>query len=76
MERALALGAARTPLARFGGVLSPMRWNTDDLDLVGVNEAFAAMAIASSRILRVSEECVDDGVVYSDHPTVAQTYVP
>ena len=45
-------------------------WNAEDLDLVEVNEAFAAVAIASSRILGVSEEIVNvnGGAVSLGHP--------
>ena len=45
-------------------------WNAADLDLVEVNEAFAAVAIASSRILGVSEEIVNvnGGAVSLGHP--------
>ncbi len=45
-------------------------WNTDDLDLVEINEAFAAVAINSSRILGVSEEIVNvnGGAVSLGHP--------
>ena len=45
-------------------------WNAEDLDLVEVNEAFAAVTIASSRILGVSEEIVNvnGGAVSLGHP--------
>ncbi len=45
-------------------------WTTDELDLVEVNEAFAAVAINSSRILGVSEEIVNvnGGAVSLGHP--------
>jgi acetyl-CoA C-acetyltransferase len=45
-------------------------WDADDLDLVEVNEAFAAVAMASSRILGVSEEIVNvnGGAVALGHP--------
>src|SRR3954452_14808262 len=45
-------------------------WTADDLDLVEINEAFAAVAINSSRILGVSEEIVNvnGGAVSLGHP--------
>ncbi|MDP9457589.1 MAG: acetyl-CoA C-acetyltransferase [Actinomycetota bacterium] len=45
-------------------------WGADDLDLVEVNEAFAAVAINSARILGVSEEIVNvnGGAVALGHP--------
>ena len=45
-------------------------WSADDLDLVEINEAFAAVAINSSRILGVSEESVNvnGGAVSLGHP--------
>ena len=45
-------------------------WSADDLDLVEINEAFAAVAINSSRILGVSEEIVNvnGGAVSLGHP--------
>ena len=45
-------------------------WSADDLDLVEVNEAFAAVAINSARILGVSEEItnVSGGAVALGHP--------
>jgi acetyl-CoA C-acetyltransferase len=45
-------------------------WSTSDLDLVEINEAFAAVAINSSRILGVSEEIVNvnGGAVSLGHP--------
>jgi acetyl-CoA C-acetyltransferase len=45
-------------------------WSADDLDLVEINEAFAAVAISSSRILGVSEEIVNvnGGAVSLGHP--------
>jgi acetyl-CoA C-acetyltransferase len=45
-------------------------WSADDLDLVEINEAFAAVAINSSRILSVSEEIVNvnGGAVSLGHP--------
>ena len=45
-------------------------WSAGDLDLVEVNEAFAAVAINSARILGVSEEIVNvnGGAVALGHP--------
>ncbi len=45
-------------------------WSADELDLVEVNEAFAAVAINSARILGVSEEIVNvnGGAVALGHP--------
>lgn len=45
-------------------------WTAEDLDLVEINEAFAAVAINSSRILSVSEEIVNvnGGAVSLGHP--------
>jgi acetyl-CoA C-acetyltransferase len=45
-------------------------WSAEDLDLVEINEAFAAVAINSSRILGVSEEIVNvnGGAVSLGHP--------
>jgi acetyl-CoA C-acetyltransferase len=45
-------------------------WSVDDLDLVEINEAFAAVAINSSRILGVSEEIVNvnGGAISLGHP--------
>jgi len=45
-------------------------WSADDLDLVEINEAFAAVAIASSRILEVDPERVNvsGGAVALGHP--------
>jgi acetyl-CoA C-acetyltransferase len=45
-------------------------WSADDLDLVEINEAFAAVAINSSRILGASEEIVNvnGGAVSLGHP--------
>ena len=51
-------------------VLEKAGWSADDLDLVEINEAFAAVAINSSRILGVSEEIVNvnGGAVSLGHP--------
>ncbi len=45
-------------------------WSADDLDLVEINEAFAAVAINSARILDVSEQIVNvnGGAVSLGHP--------
>jgi acetyl-CoA C-acetyltransferase len=45
-------------------------WSADDLDLVEINEAFAAVAINSARILGVSEQIVNvnGGAVSLGHP--------
>jgi len=45
-------------------------WSADDLDLVEINEAFAAVAINSARILGVSEQIVNvnGGTVSLGHP--------
>ena len=45
-------------------------WSSDDLNLVEINEAFAAVAINSARILDVSEEIVNvnGGAVSLGHP--------
>jgi acetyl-CoA C-acetyltransferase len=45
-------------------------WSADDLDLVEINEAFAAVAINSTRMLGVSEEIVNvnGGAVSLGHP--------
>ena len=45
-------------------------WSVDDLDLVEINEAFAAVAINSSKILGVSGEIVNvnGGAVSLGHP--------
>jgi acetyl-CoA C-acetyltransferase len=45
-------------------------WTADDLDLVEINEAFAAVAINSTRMLGVSEEIVNvnGGAVSLGHP--------
>jgi acetyl-CoA C-acetyltransferase len=45
-------------------------WSADDLDLIEINEAFAAVAINSTRILGVSEEIVNvnGGAVSLGHP--------
>ncbi len=45
-------------------------WTADDLDLVEINEAFAAVAINSTRILGVDEEIVNvnGGAVSLGHP--------
>ncbi len=45
-------------------------WSADDLDLLEVNEAFAAVAMNSARILGVSEEItnVNGGAVALGHP--------
>ena len=45
-------------------------WEADDLDVVEINEAFAAVAIHSARILGVSEEIVNTsgGAVALGHP--------
>ncbi|CAA9454040.1 MAG: Acetyl-CoA acetyltransferase [uncultured Rubrobacteraceae bacterium] len=45
-------------------------WSADELDLVEINEAFAAVAIASSRILEVDPERVNvsGGAVALGHP--------
>ena len=50
--------------------LEKARWSADDLDLVEINEAFAAVAINSSRILGVGEEIVNvnGGAVALGHP--------
>ncbi len=45
-------------------------WSADDLDLVEINEAFAGVAIHSTRILGVSEEIVNvgGGALAMGHP--------
>jgi acetyl-CoA C-acetyltransferase len=45
-------------------------WSADDLDLVEINEAFAAVAINSTRMLGISEEMVNvnGGAVSLGHP--------
>ena len=51
-------------------VLEKAGWSADDLDLVEINEAFAAVAINSSRILGVGEQIVNvnGGAVSLGHP--------
>ena len=51
-------------------VLEKAGWSADDLDLVEINEAFAAVAINSSRILGVDEQIVNvnGGAVSLGHP--------
>jgi hypothetical protein len=50
-------------------------WKADDLDLVEINEAFAAVAINSSRILGVSEEIVNvNGGARKMGPIFVQIY--
>ena len=50
--------------------LEKVGWSADDLDLVEINEAFATVAINSTRILGVSEEIVNvsGGAVSLGHP--------
>ena len=51
-------------------VLEKAGWSADDLDLVEINEAFAAVAINSSRILGVGEQIVNinGGAISLGHP--------
>jgi acetyl-CoA C-acetyltransferase len=51
-------------------VLEKAGWSADDLDLVEINEAFAAVAINSGRILGVDEQIVNvnGGAVSLGHP--------
>lgn len=51
-------------------VLEKAGWSAEELDLVEVNEAFAAVALNSTRILGVSEEItnVNGGAVALGHP--------
>src|ERR687893_648222 len=51
-------------------VLEKAGWSADDLDLVEINEAFAAVWIKSSRILGVGEQIVNvnGGAVSLGHP--------
>ncbi len=51
-------------------VLEKAGWSAEELDLVEVNEAFAAVALNSARILGVSEEItnVNGGAVALGHP--------